>query len=50
MINLCRLYRLEDGDRNKMANRKFIDRKFVISIGFICFVGFFITASLVLYD
>ena len=50
MIKLCRLYKLEDNDRNKLANYKFIRRKFVMSVGFICFVVFLITGMLLVYD
>jgi hypothetical protein len=43
-----RLYRLDDMDRNKIINRKFISMRFILSIGFISLIVLLITIGLLI--
>lgn len=41
---------MDEDDGKRLVNRRFVERRFVMSVGFICTVAFFITGSLVVYD
>jgi len=43
-----RLYRLDDMDRNKIINGKFISLRFILSIGFISLIVLLITIGLLI--